>query len=60
MNEGTAELLRVNLLLTSLSIQRFRMLEAYWKNILIAADKERSKVFAEVLILGFQNDKSIN
>ena len=32
LNEGTPELLRVNLLLTSLTIQRFKMSEAYWRN----------------------------
>ena len=60
LNERIAELLRVNLLLTSLTTQSFRMLEAYWNKTLLAPDKERNKVFVEVLILGFQNDKSIN
>ena len=32
LNEEIPELLRVNLLLTSLIIQRFRMSEAYWRN----------------------------
>ena len=32
LNEGIPELLRVNSLLTSLTIQRFRMSEAYWRN----------------------------
>ena len=33
LNEGIAELLRVNLLLTSVTIQRFRMSEAYCRNL---------------------------
>ena len=31
-NEGIPELLKVNSLLTSLTIQQFRMSEAYWRN----------------------------
>ena len=32
LNEGIPELLRVNSLLTSLTIQPFKILEAYWRN----------------------------
>ena len=60
LNDGTPELLRVNLLLTSLTIQRLRMSEAYWKTfILLAPDKEHKKVFPEVPIVGFWNGKSL-
>ena len=59
MNKGTPELLKVNLLLTSLTVQRFRMSEVYWRNFLLAPDKEHKNVFPELPIVGLRNGKSL-
>ena len=48
LNDGVPELLGVNLLLTSLTIQRFRMWEVYSRN--LVPEKEH-KVFPEVSII---------
>ena len=59
LNKGIPELLKVNLLLTSLTVQCFRMSEAYWRNFLLAPDKEHKKVFPELPIVGLRNGKSL-
>ena len=59
--EGIPELLRVNLLLTSLTIQRFRMSEEMSKKlqILLAPDRELKTFFPEVPVVEFRNSKSL-
>ena len=61
LNERISELLRVNLLLTSLIIQCFRISEAYWKNFTFCQHqkKKHKKVFPEVQIVEFRNGKSL-
>ena len=57
--EGTPKLLRLNSVLTSLTIQNVRStLEEL--QILLARDKEHKKVFPEVPIVGFRNAKILN
>ena len=60
LNEVIPKLLIVNSLLTSLTIQHFKVSSILEElQILLAPDKKHKSVFPEVSIVGFQNTKSL-
>ena len=61
LERGNTITFKIKLTLTSLTIHRFRMLEAYWRDFKFCQHQIKSikKFLPDVPILGFQNGKNL-